>query len=72
MRKIDQLLNVIGWNKSELAHRLGRNLRTVQRWASGQNETPREVLQWLERLAAAHEDNPAPVGWLMMREGEVK
>jgi hypothetical protein len=40
---------------------LNEDERRVRRWAAGVYDPPENVLVWLERLAAFHEANPAPV-----------
>lgn len=58
-----ELLDIIRWTPSDLAAALEINLRTAQRFASGQNETPDNVLEWLRTLAMAHMAYPLPIGW---------
>lgn len=58
------LLARIGWSQTELADRLGVNSRTVRRWVSGQNETPPDVVAWLQTVAMAVEAIPQPAGWV--------
>lgn len=53
-------LHDIGWSQRFLADRLGRHETRTRRWASGRYEIPAEVAAWLERLAKAHRENPAP------------
>jgi ribosome-binding protein aMBF1 (putative translation factor) len=48
------------WSIRGLAKVLGQDERKVRRWESGQYEPPTEVLEWLETLAAFHDENPLP------------
>jgi hypothetical protein len=43
-----------------LARAIGVNVRTVQRWINGQNPPLMPIVEWLDRLAAFHRDNPPP------------
>ena len=43
-----------------LAKLLGRDDRTVRRWATGDNEIPAEVAEWLAVLADCLAQNPLP------------
>ena len=58
------LLEVIGWSPAVFADKLGVNPRTAQRWASGQNETPGNIHQWLRDLAWTHKLADLPFGWV--------
>lgn len=60
---INDYLDTLGWTKPMLADWLGLNLRTVLRWANGQNETPTAVMEWLATLVNVMEERP--VGWQM-------
>jgi hypothetical protein len=53
-------LATLRWGASALSTEIGVNERTVRRWISGDNAPPDAILQWLDRLAAFHRDNPVP------------
>lgn len=63
MNRTHLLLMDIGWSRSELARRLGVAYRTVEGWAMGTIETPRNVQAWLEILAKVHRLYPEPEDW---------
>ena len=56
-------LDLIGWSQRQLAGILAIQFSSVQRWANGQTAIPPQVAEWLERVAATHEQNPLPEGW---------
>jgi len=53
-------LHALHWTQRGLAAILGQDERRVRRWLAGTYETPGDVLEWLERLAGFHMDNPPP------------
>lgn len=53
-------LDSVGWSQRALAAILGEDERKVRRWLQGAYEPPGAVVAWMERLAQAHDDNPAP------------
>jgi transcriptional regulator with XRE-family HTH domain len=60
---LNDYLTVIGWSKAGLATRLQVSVRTVERWANGQNETPLAVLEWLDVVARVMVKLGLPQGW---------
>lgn len=63
-RDINSLLATVGWGTETLAARLGGvNKRTVERWRQRPEECPGNVVDWLSRLAFAHETWALPIGW---------
>jgi hypothetical protein len=54
-------LEYLVWSQRGLARLLNRDDRTVRRWASGGNEIPADVADWLATLAACHAQHPPPV-----------
>ena len=63
MSEFKETVDRIGWSIAETSRRLGCNIRTVQRWYSGINAAPPEVVLWLMRIAEAIEAIDAPEGW---------
>jgi len=58
------LLELIGWSPARFAKQLGGiNVRAAQRMASGVNDTPENVRDWLIYLAAPHANMPLPENW---------
>lgn len=58
-----RLLNALAalrWSYAELAEEVDVSPATVRRWANELYVVPPDVLDWLERLAKAHRDDPAP------------
>ena len=53
-------LELLDWSQRGLAKLLGRDDRTVRRWATGDNEVPDDVAEWLAVLAACHAQHPPP------------
>ena len=58
--RLRHALHALHWTQRGLAAILGQDERRVRRWLAGTYETPRDVLEWLERLAGFHMDNPPP------------
>ena len=58
--RLRSALDRLHWGGQSLATILGVNERTVRRWCAGQNDAPQAVLDWLDRLAAFVDANPAP------------
>ena len=56
-----------------LKHSLGARLKPegVQAWLGGGKRIPDNVAEWLEALAAAHEQRPHPEGWFERQNGAV-
>lgn len=52
-------LATIGWSMRRAAEELNCAEGTVRGWAR-RRETPSQVAEWLDTLAQAHADNPAP------------
>ena len=59
--RLNAALDALHWGGVALAAQTGVNDRTARRWISGQNPPPVAILTWVERLAAFHRENPAPV-----------
>jgi transcriptional regulator with XRE-family HTH domain len=59
--RFQECLDHIGWSLRSLADRLGMGATTMRRWAEGTYPVPQDVAQWLQKLAVAHERNPAPI-----------
>jgi ribosome-binding protein aMBF1 (putative translation factor) len=55
-------LEHLAWSQRGLARLLNRDDRLVRRWASGDNEIPADVAEWLATLAACHAQHPPPRG----------
>jgi hypothetical protein len=65
---INVMLGTIGWGTDTLAARLGGvNKRTVERWRQRPDECPGNVVEWLARLAFAHETWALPIGWELVQ-----
>lgn len=58
--RLSATLTKLHWSGRGLAAILRTDERKVRRWASGAYEPPIEIVEWLERLAAFHEENPLP------------
>ena len=64
MRTVAECLAVIGWNNSVFANRLNVSPRWAIRLKNDpRTECPWQVLEWLNKLADAHDQNPFPKGW---------
>lgn len=61
--RLRDVLSLLRWSQRGLAEALTCDDRLVRRWASGDATVPPDVIEWLERLAAAHAALPAPTGW---------
>ena len=61
--RLRSCLAVLRWSQRGLADARGCDDRLVRRWASGEASVAPEVADWLERAAAFHLANPAPVEW---------
>lgn len=59
-RQFTRCLDLIGWTLRGAADRLGLPPTRIRRWADGDYPVPDEVAQWLQVLANAHRNNPAP------------
>ena len=60
-KRLSDALATIHWGPIDIAKLLSVNERTARRWIAGQNDPPDRILDWLDRLATFHRDNPAPV-----------
>ena len=58
--RVSTALATLRWGPATLARAIGVNVRTVQRWINGQNPPLMPIVEWLDRLAAFHRDNPPP------------
>ena len=61
--RLRECLQLLHWSQRGLADVLSYSEGTVRGWARGARQVPPEVAAWLERLAAAHAENPLPDGW---------
>lgn len=68
-RMIADLLQAIGWSRSELARRLRVHENIVQKWATGKRSDER-VRAWLTNLEHALAEHPLPEGWVLKDETE--
>lgn len=59
VERLIECQHAIGWSNRQLAEILDMNERQVRRWRAG-SPVPPPVAAWLERLAHAHQANPAP------------
>lgn len=46
--RLRECLDILGFNQSGLAEKLGCNSRTVRYWATGRNPVPDKIAEWLE------------------------
>lgn len=53
-------LATLRWSYATLATETGVSPSTACRWGTERYPAPAAVLDWLERLAKAHRDDPAP------------
>lgn len=53
-------LNALHWSQRDFAAVVGRDERTVRRWASGEYSIPPALLAWLEAASAWMRANPPP------------
>lgn len=60
--RLHAALTALRWSGRSLAIHIGLNERTVRRWHAGTSPLPPNILQWLERLATFHNQNPPPAG----------
>jgi hypothetical protein len=58
---VNDLLDIIGWSKGVLAHKMGIGLRPTQRMCHG--ELPHNVREWLVVLAEHHWFHEYPKDW---------
>jgi hypothetical protein len=58
--RLAEILDLLRWSAYALAAETRVNDRTVRRWLAGDYPIPETIEHWLERLAAAHADLPAP------------
>lgn len=61
--RLRDCMTAIGWGGSALSEVLGINRTSVSNWMSGKFVVPQNVADWIERLAAAHDAYPLPMGW---------
>ena len=54
-------LRYLRWGLSDAAKAMNVKPIQARRWSSGKEPLPAEFAEWLERLVAFHEQNPAPV-----------
>jgi hypothetical protein len=66
--EFNQCVSQIGWSLRAVSQKLNLEETRVRRWASGHYPVPKEIAQWLKRLAAAHRLYPAPALHLRHRE----
>ena len=66
--RLRECVDTIGWSLRGLAEMLEMGFSTVQRWSTGRKEIPENVAAWLEILAAAHQRNPLPEGWVSAQD----
>lgn len=59
--RLQSALRTLHWTAVTLSIEARVSVRLVQYWLAGRYDAPDEVLEWLSRLAAFHEANPAPV-----------
>lgn len=57
---MNHLLSRIGWSRAELARRLACSEAQASRWRGGLDEPPSAILDWLQAVAHAVEQYPAP------------
>lgn len=62
--QLKQSLMKLYWSTVTLADVLRCPIEVVMGWYYGNAPIPQAVGEWLERLAAAHDGNPPPVGAL--------
>ncbi|MBW4656877.1 MAG: hypothetical protein KME20_28085 [Kaiparowitsia implicata GSE-PSE-MK54-09C] len=62
--QLKKSLRTLHWSTLTLADVLHCPTDVVMAWYFGYEPVPPAVASWLERLVAAHEDNPAPSGGL--------
>lgn len=53
-------MRALHWGTNAVIAETCDNERTVRRWISGQNETPEEIVEWLETLVRVVAAHPAP------------
>ena len=53
-------IDQIGWTLRGTAEHLALPPTRIRRWADGEYPVPDAVAHWLEALARAHKQNPAP------------
>ena len=54
-------LTAIGWTYRTLTTRLGIPENHGKLWSAGADSVPEEIAAWLQKLAVAHRNNPAPI-----------
>jgi len=62
-------LDVIGWGRGELAHRLDLSDGKIANWVRGHSFVPNVVAIWLEDLAQTLATKPVPPEWNEREEG---
>jgi hypothetical protein len=61
--ELENALRALEWGGETLARQLLVPPSTVRGWRAGRSPVPADVAAWLQRLVAAHEQNPAPARW---------
>jgi transcriptional regulator with XRE-family HTH domain len=59
-KRLIQCLEQIGWTRRGVAAKVGLSDMSFRRYEAGTARVPDDIAAWLEKLAAAHERNPAP------------
>lgn len=57
---LEEKIEKVGWTCSEFARRTGFPVMRIWRWAKKQGKHPRELDDWLDKLADWLEKNPPP------------
>jgi lambda repressor-like predicted transcriptional regulator len=61
--EMSEALRKIGWSVGELSRRLGVRGDTVRNWLADRRPIPRNVAEWLLRLAEKVEADRLPENW---------
>ena len=59
-RRLAICLTILGWSAREYARRIGEHRTIVTRQLEGTSPVAADIAAWLERLVAAHLQNPCP------------
>lgn len=59
-QRLIECLRAIGWSRRGAATQVGLSEMSFRRYEAGTAKVPADIAAWLEKLAAAHERNPAP------------
>ena len=59
-RRLAVCLTILGWSAREYARRTGEHRTVVTRQLEGTSPVAADIAAWLERLIAAHLQNPCP------------